>query len=168
MKGALTTTLALLASGITAAILPLSNRDESISSNSTTLFNGTCTAETLTVRTEWRNLNDTEKKAFIDAELCLMSVDTAVAQTGLPGVTDRFSDLQAVHQYMTNTSDGDIIHWVVSCYFSCEAHCCVPQLGIDGWRLTRPKGQFLPWHRLLMYTHEVLLRTECNYTGSLP
>jgi tyrosinase len=30
----------------------------------------------------------------------------------------------------------------------------------DGW--------FLPFHRLLMYAHEKLLREECGYTGSQP
>ncbi|KAK7706673.1 hypothetical protein SLS64_007504 [Diaporthe eres] len=28
-------------------------------------------------------------------------------------------------------------------------------------------GQFLPWHRLFMKTHEHLMRTECNYTGPM-
>lgn len=29
-------------------------------------------------------------------------------------------------------------------------------------------GAFLPWHRLYMRAHEVLLQTECNYTGAQP
>lgn len=29
------------------------------------------------------------------------------------------------------------------------------------------KGQFLPWHRFFIHTHEVLLRTECNYEGPM-
>jgi hypothetical protein len=40
-------------------------------SNDTTslnFFNGTCTADNVIVRKEWRNLSDAEKRAFIDAE----------------------------------------------------------------------------------------------------
>ncbi|KAI0130350.1 amino acid transporter [Xylariales sp. AK1849] len=29
-------------------------------------------------------------------------------------------------------------------------------------------GAFLPWHRYFMRTHEILLQTECNYTGAQP
>ncbi|KAH8657816.1 hypothetical protein BX600DRAFT_514367 [Xylariales sp. PMI_506] len=29
-------------------------------------------------------------------------------------------------------------------------------------------GAFLPWHRLYMRAHEILLQTECNYTGAQP
>lgn len=29
-------------------------------------------------------------------------------------------------------------------------------------------GDFLPWHRYFMRVHEVLLQTECNYTGGQP
>jgi hypothetical protein len=35
-------------------------------------------------------------------------------QTGLPGAEGRFDDLQAIHQHWTNTTNGDIIHSVVS------------------------------------------------------
>jgi tyrosinase len=30
------------------------------------------------------------------------------------------------------------------------------------------KGAFLPWHRYLLHTHEYILKTECNYTGTQP
>ena len=30
------------------------------------------------------------------------------------------------------------------------------------------KGAFLPFHRLLLWTHEQALRTECNYAGFQP
>ncbi|KAG6873060.1 hypothetical protein C0995_003540 [Termitomyces sp. Mi166 len=29
-------------------------------------------------------------------------------------------------------------------------------------------GQFLPWHRWLLYVYDVALRNECNYKGSIP
>lgn len=30
------------------------------------------------------------------------------------------------------------------------------------------QGAFLPFHRYLVHTHETILRTECNYTGTQP
>ncbi|RDW69196.1 tyrosinase central protein-like protein [Coleophoma cylindrospora] len=119
-----------------ASTLP---RRETSSTDTTSLtfFNGTCTAEKITIRKEWRNLSDAEKKAYTNAELCLMELP---AQTSLSGVTSRFSDLQGLHRSLTNTSVGDIIHNV---------------------------GQFLPWHRMFMHTHETLLREHCNYTGPM-
>lgn len=104
----------------------------SLAITSETFFNGTCmppnsspillltqiigTADNVEVRKEWRSLTDTEKAAYIDAELCLMALD---GETGLPGAEGRFDDLQAVHQHWTNTTNGDIIHGVVSFPTSC-------------------------------------------------
>jgi hypothetical protein len=76
-----------------------------------TFFNGSCTAETVSIRKEWRSLTDIEKKAFVDAELCLMALPN---QTSLPGATTRFDDFQAAHQQGTNTTYGDVIHYTVS------------------------------------------------------
>lgn len=95
-----------------------------------TFFNSTsCTAETMRVRKEWRNMSPAEKTAFLTAETCLMALP---AQTTLDGVTSRWSDLQSLHRALQNTTiDGvyveDVIHNV---------------------------GQFLPWHRLFMHAHE--------------
>jgi hypothetical protein len=75
-----------------------------------TFFNGSCTAETVSVRKEWRSLTDVEKSAFVDAELCLMALPN---KTSLPGATTRFDDFQAAHQQGTNTTYGDIIHYTV-------------------------------------------------------
>lgn len=54
--------------------------DKSITSR--TFFNGTCTKENVVTRKEWRSLQDDEKTAFIEAELCLMNLP---AKSGLPG-----------------------------------------------------------------------------------
>lgn len=58
-----------------------------------------------------------------------------------------------------------------------------PSLGIEGalnrWdelqyshivqsNIMHDVGAFLPWHRLYMRAHEILLQTECGYTGSQP
>ncbi|KAF3767350.1 hypothetical protein M406DRAFT_61271 [Cryphonectria parasitica EP155] len=118
---------------------------QAVSTNSTETtfyFNGTCTADNIRVRKEWRNLTPSEKEAYLTAEKCLFNLP---ANTTLDGVTSRWSDLQAVHRTLQNmTSYGvyvaDIVHNV---------------------------GQFLPWHRYYMHTHETLLRTECNYTGPM-
>lgn len=81
-----------------------------------TFFNNTCTAENLTIRKEWRNLVSDERTAYLAAVNCLMELP---GQTGLSGVTDRFSDLQGLHRDKTNATVngvyvGDIIHSVVS------------------------------------------------------
>lgn len=70
-----------------------------------------------------------EKSAYLAAEKCLMSLP---AQTTLDGVTSRWSDLQSLHRDLQNSTIAgvyvaDIIHNV---------------------------GQFLPWHRLYVHTHE--------------
>lgn len=31
-----------------------------------------------------------------------------------------------------------------------------------------PRSAFLPWHRLFLRLHEMLLQNECGYTGALP
>ncbi|PVH82456.1 hypothetical protein DL98DRAFT_547905 [Cadophora sp. DSE1049] len=103
-----------------------------------TFFNNSCTTSTVSIREEWRSLTHTEKMAFVDAELCFMALPN---KTDLPGATNRFDDFQAAHQRGTNDTYGDIIHYT---------------------------AQFLPWHRLQMHAHETALRTECNYTGTLP
>jgi tyrosinase len=35
-------------------------------------------------------------------------------------------------------------------------------------RFVHGTGAFLPYHRLLMHTHELILQTECGYTGAQP
>ncbi|KAA8903648.1 hypothetical protein FN846DRAFT_953684 [Sphaerosporella brunnea] len=84
-------------------------------------------------RRAWQNLSRAEKKAYLDAELCLMSLPT---KTGLPAAVTRFDDLIKAHQMQA--------YWVHG----------------DGW--------FLPFHRLLMSAHELLLRQECGYAGAQP
>ncbi|PSR88711.1 tyrosinase [Coniella lustricola] len=112
------------------------------STTAATFFEGTCTAEKVTIRKEWRKMTRAEKDAYLEAEKCLFNLP---ANTTLDGVTTRFSDLQALHRaYQNVTQDsqfvGDIIHNV---------------------------GQFLPWHRFYMHTHETLLREQCSYTGPM-
>lgn len=85
-----------------------------------------CTCTTLAQRREWhvlnlprfnvlgdhladdvhrRNLTDTEQKAYIDAELCLMN---SPAQLDVPGVQSRWDDLQWVHIVQSNWMHDDV------------------------------------------------------------
>ncbi|KAI1339821.1 amino acid transporter [Xylariaceae sp. FL0016] len=91
---------------------------------------GTCTTNK---RKAWSALTDVEKKAYIDAELCLQS---SPPQLDIDGAVNRWDELVYGHVVQSN-----VIHNV---------------------------GAFLPWHRLYMRAHEILLQTECNYTGAQP
>lgn len=53
-------------------------------------------------------LTDHEKKAYIDAELCLIN---APPRGGTPGARNRFEELQYLHIIQT-----PYIHFVVSCW----------------------------------------------------
>ncbi|KAF7885976.1 uncharacterized protein EAF02_004485 [Botrytis sinoallii] len=149
MKTTQIVALAVLLATVSAKAIPThpksqlkSTPKKTIETTSLHFYNGTCTAETIRVRKEWRNMSTSEKSAYLQAEQCLFNLPAA---TTLSGVTSRFSDLQSLHRDKTNqTIDGlyvqDIIHNV---------------------------GQFLPWHRYYMHAHETLLRTECGYTGPM-
>ncbi|RAL08047.1 uncharacterized protein BO97DRAFT_462029 [Aspergillus homomorphus CBS 101889] len=99
------------------------------------LYDGTCTRERFQTRKEWRNLDRAQQQAYLDAVQCLIDLP---ADTGMEHTTSRWSDLQALHRFFTETERGGIIHNV---------------------------GQFLPWHRYFLHVHETLLRDECGYEG---
>lgn len=70
--------------------------------------NGTCTSKLQ--RRAWHTFSLQEKKAYIDAELCLMKLP---ANLGLTGAKNRFEELQWIHQ-----TQASITHGVVSFFFS--------------------------------------------------
>ncbi|KAG7441565.1 Di-copper centre-containing protein, partial [Guyanagaster necrorhizus] len=107
-----------------------------IPSQSTTRRSG-CTDPT--TRVEWTTLTEDEKRAYFEAELCLLA---APAQTDISGVVSRYDDLVGAHAQQCDIDDGN-----------------------DLWHLT---GQFLHVHRYFMHAHETLLRNECGYTGTIP
>ncbi|KAK0623963.1 hypothetical protein B0T14DRAFT_428085 [Immersiella caudata] len=111
----------LLGLAISATAAPLAPRAS----------NGTCV--TKLQRRAWHTFTVGEKKAYIDADLCLMKLP---ATLGLPGTKNRFEELQSIHQ-----TQSQITHGV---------------------------GAFLPYHRLHMYAHEQLMRSECGYKGAQP
>ncbi|GAB1316309.1 hypothetical protein MFIFM68171_06519 [Madurella fahalii] len=63
--------------------------------------NGTCT--TKLQRRAWHTFTVEEKKAYIDADLCLMSLP---ATLGLNGTKNRFEELQAIHQVQSSITHG--------------------------------------------------------------
>lgn len=66
----------------------------------------TCATSELDIIKEWRNMDSSEKAAYIAAEQCLWNLP---AKTTFNGTVNRHDDLTAVHQYLT-----PVIHAVVS------------------------------------------------------
>ncbi|XRM44260.1 hypothetical protein ABZX51_007407 [Aspergillus tubingensis] len=56
------------------------------------------------VRIEWSSLDSSEQIAYLDAERCLWDLS---AETHLSNVTNRYTDLVAVHQSLTDYVHGD-------------------------------------------------------------
>ncbi|KAK4450357.1 tyrosinase [Podospora aff. communis PSN243] len=54
-------------------------------------------------RRAWHTFSDEEKRAYIDAELCLMN---RPATLGLPGARNRFEELQSIHQVQSAIIHG--------------------------------------------------------------
>ncbi|KAF7935120.1 uncharacterized protein EAE98_003165 [Botrytis deweyae] len=50
---------------------------KTIDTTSLHFYNGTCTAETIRVRKEWRNMSRSEKSAYLQAEQCLFNLPAA-------------------------------------------------------------------------------------------
>ncbi|KAL1852026.1 hypothetical protein VTK73DRAFT_9321 [Phialemonium thermophilum] len=84
-------------------------------------------------RRSWHTLSDDDKRAYLDAEVCLMSKPSVL---GLRASRTRFDDFQSVH-----VLQAEIVHFV---------------------------GQFLPFHRLFVWAHELALETACGYTAGQP
>ncbi|KAH9903557.1 Di-copper centre-containing protein [Xylariomycetidae sp. FL2044] len=73
----------------------------------------TCTKDKLQVRQEWGDLEAMEKKAYIDAVLCLTTSPSKLDQTKYPGAKTRYDDFVAVHinQTMTIHGTGNFLSW---------------------------------------------------------
>ena len=70
--------LAVIESVIAAPLLT-----ERTNTTNPRFYNGSCTADTISIRKEWRNFSDEEKAAYIEAQKCLSSLP---AQSDLRGV----------------------------------------------------------------------------------
>lgn len=79
----LTNYLVLAALAVTESVIaaPLQTRQTNVTSPR--FYNGSCTAETISIRKEWRNFSNQEKATYIEAQKCLSSLP---AQSGLRGV----------------------------------------------------------------------------------
>lgn len=62
--------------------------------------------KTIYRRRAWHKLSSKEKKAYLDAVVCLMNKPS---QTGLEGVKSRFDDFIKLHQVQSNRVHGDVI-----------------------------------------------------------
>lgn len=67
-------------------------------------WNSTCTNPTQ--RKSWHYMTDAEKKAYIDAELCLINTP---ATLGFAGAQSKFDELQYSHIHQSN-----VVHYSVS------------------------------------------------------
>ncbi|KAH0430728.1 amino acid transporter [Colletotrichum camelliae] len=71
-------------------------------------WNTTCT--TKTQRKAWNNMTDTEKSAYINAELCLMNT---TAKTDIEGAINRWDELDWAHIVQSNVihNTGSFLPW---------------------------------------------------------
>jgi len=79
-------------------------------------------------------MTDTEKSAYIDADLCLMN---SPSKTDFPGAKTRWDDLQYVHINLTN-----IIHGCV-CFCSLLLDSLFNTDGCTGWISSMASCKFL-------------------------
>lgn len=103
MLTSLVCSLTVLAAASLVAAIPPVTRDIKVSRS---IYNSTTACQQQNVRKAWNTLSDEEKKAYIDAELCLMSLP---AVYGFEGAQNRFDELMYTHIYLTN-----VIHYVGS------------------------------------------------------
>ncbi|KAH9871792.1 hypothetical protein J1614_006049 [Plenodomus biglobosus] len=74
---------------------------------------GTCNIFNVAVRREWGSLSKRERKAYIDAVLCLQSKPTKTPPSLIPGARSRFDDWVGTHvnQTMTIHYTGTFLAW---------------------------------------------------------
>ncbi|KAK8252232.1 amino acid transporter [Phyllosticta capitalensis] len=97
---------------------------------------------TINQRKSWAALTDDEKSEYIRAEKCLMESDP-INDNDSSYINNEYGTIQNIWDqfHYTHIVEGNYIHYT---------------------------GQFLPWHRYYVRVHEVLLQTQCNYTGAHP
>ncbi|KAI1371304.1 Di-copper centre-containing protein [Hypoxylon crocopeplum] len=72
-----------------------------------------CTPKNLTVRRAWGALNETERKAYTDAVLCLQALPGKTPTNLVPGVRSRYDDFVATHinQTLNIHYTGTFLAW---------------------------------------------------------
>jgi len=67
---------------------------------------GSCSLSNVAVRREWSTLSNSDRKAYTDAVLCLMSKPALTDQTIVPGAKTRYDDFVWTHINQTLTIHG--------------------------------------------------------------
>lgn len=102
------------------------------------------------LRQEWRQLNSTEKTAYIDTVKCLQGFPS-----NLTGIGRRSDDFPWVHRHVATSSKS-----VTELRFGQTSQPYSPSPVHD-------TALFLPYHRYLLHLYENSLRELCNYSGTL-
>lgn len=70
-------------------------------------------AHPVAVRREWGSLSKPERRAYIDAVLCMQNLPSIIPEGEVPGALSRFDDFLAVHANysMTIHLDGIFLSW---------------------------------------------------------
>lgn len=97
---------------------------------------------TINQRKSWAALKDDEKLEYIRAEKCLME-SNPINDSDPSYISNEYGTIQNIWDQLSHT------HMVESNHI-------------------HHTGQFLPWHRYFVRVHEMLLQTQCNYTGAQP
>lgn len=73
----------------------------------------TCSADKLEVRREWGDITPEERRAWIDAVLCLQDTPSKLDRTLYPGAVSRYDDFVVVHMNQTLTihGTGNFLSW---------------------------------------------------------
>lgn len=101
-----------------------------------------------------------ERKAYLNAEVCLMKKP---ATLGIRGARTKFDEFQAAH-----VLQAEIAHYVVSWLSTLLLPLTIASDVVLRLTMVISQGQFLPFHRLFVFAHEQALRNECGYLGTQP
>jgi tyrosinase len=109
------------------------------------------------IRREWRTLSTDEKRAYLDAVVCLTSTPSIVGRN-----QTLFDGFPWIHTSIGKTGEhrlpGTRAHVerrrlkLTDVFYPSPAHHSAP---------------FLAWHRYFLHIYETQLRSACHYSGSL-
>ncbi|KAG9120199.1 hypothetical protein FRC07_004393, partial [Ceratobasidium sp. 392] len=97
------------------------------------------------IRKEWRDLSDSEKKAYVKALKCLDSqphTSKLKPSGATPGIPPMSAGVSHYDDFVYAHMDSNIKDHFTAIFF--------------------------PWHRWFLHTFEEALKKECGYKGTLP